>query len=138
MENQKIFIPVIALLVVVVGTSGFFGGMQYQKSQRQAPGDFQAIRGQLKSGELPQEFGRRLQQGQGQPVSGEIIYCDEESITVKLANGSSQIIFVGESVKINKSAPGTKDDLIEGTRVLVVGSENPDGSLNAASIQIGD
>lgn len=136
MNNSKIFISVAAT-ALVVGAGGFFGGVQYQKSQKPSVGDFQAMREQLGSGERPQGFGDRLQ-GQGRPVSGEVIAQDEESVTVKLADGSSRIIFVGEDVQINKSAPGTKDDLTEGVQVLVVGSENPDGSITATSIQIGE
>ena len=137
MKNQKIIIPAAILLVFLVGAGGFFGGMQYQKTKRPAVGDFQAMRGEFRSGELPQGVGGRLQ-GQGRPVSGEIIGKDEESITVKLPDGSSRIIFVGDDTQINKSAPGTKDDLTEGTPVFVIGSENSDGSLTATSIQVGE
>lgn len=94
------------------------------------------MREQFGAGKRPQGLGERLQ-GQGRPVSGEIIESDEKSITVKLADGSSRIIFVGDSVQINKIAPGTKEDLTQGTQVLIIGSENPDGSINANSIQIG-
>lgn len=89
-------------------------------------------------GDLPQGVGTRLQQGQDRPVSGEIIGQDEESITVKLPDGSSRIIFVGESTKISESTSSAKDRLTKGVPVFVVGSENPDGSITATSIQIGD
>ena len=136
MDNSKLLV-VVALTALLVGAGSFFGGVQYQKSQEPTAGDFQAVREQFGAGERPQGFGDRLQ-GQGRPVSGEIIGRDEESVTVKLPDGSSRIIFVGDDTQINKSAPGTKDDLAEGVQVLVVGSENPDGSLTATSVQIGD
>ena len=138
MKNQKIIIPAAILLVFLVGTGGFFGGMQYQKTRRPAMSDFQAMRGQLRSGELPQGVGTRLQQGQGRPVTGEIIGKDEESITVKLPDGSSRIIFVGEETKISESTSSAKDRLTEGMQVFVVGTENPDGSMTATSVQIGE
>jgi len=121
--NKKILILVAILLI---GGGSFFAGMQYQKSKRP----------QLRVGNHYQGMRERFQ-GQGRPVNGEIIDRDETSITVKLPDGSSRIIFVGDSVQINKSAPGTKDDLAPGTQVFVIGSENPDGSLTATSIQIG-
>jgi len=136
LRNSKIVIPAIILLLVVFGVGGFLVGVQYQKSKRLTVRDLQAMQGQFGAGECPQGLGERFQ-GQERPISGEIIDGDEKSITVKLPDGSSRIIFVGETVQINKSAPGTKEDLIQGTQVFVVGSENPDGSLTATSIQIG-
>lgn len=129
MKNTKIAILVIILLMFVVGAGSFFAGVQYQKSKRPSIGE------QFRSGERPQGFGGRLQ-GQSRPISGEIIDSDEKGITVKLPDGSSRIIFVGESVQINKSAPGTKEDLIKGVQVFVVGSENSDGSITAQNIQL--
>lgn len=117
------------ILAIVIGIGGFFAGMKYPQSKNQS------IRGQFRSGERPQGMGGS--QGQGRPISGEIIDSDEKSVTVKLPDGSSRIIFVGDSTEINKSAPGTKDDLTKGTQVFVIGSENPEGSITANSIQIG-
>lgn len=125
MKKSKILIPVVVLLVLIVGGGGFFGGMRYQKSKTPAR---MANRGQGIAGRF---------QNQGTPVSGEIIDKDEKSITVKLQDGSSRIIFISDSTQINKQAPGTKDDLTKGTQVFATGSENPDKSITANSIQIG-
>lgn len=46
--------------------------------------------------------------------------------------------FFGEETKISESTPSTKDKLTEGTPVFITGTENSDGSLTAASIQIGE
>ncbi len=137
MNNSKLLIAV-ALTALVVGAGGFFGGMQYQKTRRPAMGDFQAMRGQMRSGDLPQGVGTRLQQGQGRPVSGEIIDSDEKGFTIKLSDGSSRIIFIGDETQISESTPSAKDRLTEGVAVFVVGTENSDGSITATSIQIGD
>jgi hypothetical protein len=135
MDNKILLVVVVVALVA--GAGGFFGGMQYQKSQRQMPGGFQAMREQFRGGEGPQgamQFG----QGEGRPVSGEIISSDENSITVKLPDGSSRIVFVGDETKISESTPSAKNRLTAGTPVFVTGSENSDGSLTATSIQIGN
>jgi len=124
--NNKILLAVL-VAALVFGAGGFFGGMQYQKSRRQVPRDFQAMREQ-----------RGFFQGQERPVSGEIIARDEKSITVKLPDGSSRIVFVGEGTKISESTPSAKERLVEGTLVFVTGTANPDGSLTATSIQMGD
>ena len=136
MDSSKLLIAV-ALTALVTGVGGFFAGMQYQKSKGLSMGDFQSMREQFRSGDRPSEFEGRLQ-GQGRPISGEIIDQDEESITVKLLDGSSRIAFVGEETKISESTPSAKDKLTAGIQVFVTGTENPDGSMNATSIQIGD
>ena len=136
MNSSKLLIA-IAVTALLVGASGFFAGIQYRKSQEPTAGDFQSMREQARSGNLPPGLGERLQ-GQGRPVSGEIIDRDEESITVKLPDGSSRIILVGSETKISESTPSAKNKLTEGVQVFVNGTENPDGSLNATSIQIGD
>lgn len=124
MKSSKILISVAILLI---GGGSFFAGVQYQKSKKPSIRDFQSTR---------EQFRERFQ-NQGRPISGEVIDSDEKSITIKLPDESSRIIFVGDSVQINKSAPGTRDDLTKGIQVLVIGSENPDGSITADSIQIG-
>ena len=133
MKNSKILISVV--VAFVVGAGGFFAGMQYQKGRRTIIGDFQNMRGQFGQGLRAQISGIPLQ-GQGRPVSGEIIGKDEKSITVKLSDGSSRIVFVGETAEINKMTSGAKDDLVEGAQVFVTGTENSNGSITANSIQI--
>lgn len=119
---------IIIVLIVVVGAGTFFAGMKYQQGKQPSRVDFQRIRQDVPG--MQRSEGARI-------VRGEIINKDEVSITVKLPDGSSRIIFVGDSVQINKEAPGTKDDLTDGIQVFIDGSENPDGSITADSIQIG-
>lgn len=133
MQAKKIYIFVF-ILVVSSGVA-FFAGMQYQKSQIPSARNFQNMRGQFGQGTRAQISGMPLQ-GQGRPVSGEIIGKDEKSITVKLADGSSRIVFVGETIEINQMTLVAKDDLVEGVQVFVTGIENSDGSITANSIQI--
>lgn len=134
MNNPKILL-VIALVVLVAGAGGFFAGVQYQKTQRVSAGNLQALRGQFGQGNRAQISGMPFQ-GQGRPVSGEVIDRDEKSITVKLADGGSRIVFVGETAKVNKMTSGVKDDLVEGAQVFVTGTENSDGSVTAQSIEL--
>lgn len=69
-------------------------------------------------------------------VSGEIISNDGESITVKAQDGSTKIVLLAKSTSINKAAKGTKDDLKNGERVMVIGNQNSDGSVTADTIQL--
>ncbi|MBU2592647.1 MAG: hypothetical protein ABH867_04675 [Patescibacteria group bacterium] len=131
MKNSKILI-ILGVLLIAVGVGSFYGGMKYQQGKQPSRADFQSRAG-ARQQNLP--AGVRQRMGTGS-VRGEIISQDKKSITVKLPDDSSRIIFVGDSVQINKSAPGTKDDLVEGVRIFVTGSENPDGSITARNIQI--
>lgn len=121
---KKETIIVIVLLIVGLG-AGFFGGMQYQKSQRSQISVNQQGR--------RQGFG---QNGANRPVTGDIISADQNGITVKLTDGSSKIVIVSGSTQINKTNPAAKADLTVGQKVMVIGTANSDGSVTAADIQL--
>ncbi len=127
MKNANI----LAVVLLVVGLAvGFFGGMQYQKTQRSSLG--------LTPGQVGNQSGRRFngQNGNNRPVAGEIISADDKSITVKLQDGSSKIVLVSDSTQINKATSATKSDLKTGERVAVFGTQNSDGSVTAQNIQL--
>lgn len=102
-------IIVAAVVGLVAGAAGFFGGMM-----RGTTGNRNGFR----------------------PVAGEIIKSDDTSITVKLNDGGSKIIMLSSSTRINMAAQGSKADLTTGTQVAIFGSENPDGSVTAQNVQI--
>lgn len=143
MQKNKIILAVVGLTAL---GAGFFGGMQYEKSV--APSSFSRQNFQNLSPEERQQMfqggggllgGGRAggsQQGGG-PTSGEIVSKDDKSITVKLQNGGSRIVFLSDSTEITKSASGSLGDLAVGKQVFVNGSQNSDGSVTAQSIQIG-
>jgi len=142
MEKNPLLLALI--LSVIVGTGAFFSGMKYQESKRVSfnrEGMFNGSTGMMgQNGQTPQGQGQNQTNRQGNRgvngVNGEIIASDEKSITVKLSDGSSKIIFVGTSTSINKATEGTKTDLVTGTKVAVFGSTNTDGSMTAQNIQI--
>jgi len=61
---------------------------------------------------------------------------DAASVTIKLRDGGSKIIFLSDQTPVLKSATGTSDDLTVGSNVTVSGKPNQDGSISAESIQI--
>ena len=128
MNNNTI---VAIVVTVVVGATAFFAGMKYQQSQRQA--NFQRLG---TNGTLGNFRGQNPEGTNFQPMNGEIITRDDKSITVKLQDGSSKIILISDSTTINKAEAGTKEDLKEGEKVLVIGQTNSDGSVTAQSIQL--
>jgi hypothetical protein len=121
-------ITISIIIAVVFAGAGFFGGIEYQKSKNQA---FVRRMGNGQFGP-----GQGFNRGGFRPVSGEITSIDDKSITVKMVDGSSKIIILSEKTEINKADTATKDELKTGTRVVVFGTTNTDGSVTASNIQL--
>jgi hypothetical protein len=130
---MKKILPIILALAVVGGVS-FFAGTKC--------GQNKTADGFLGSN-FPQggAFGNgtstraRVNAGGG-IVSGEIISSDSASITVKLLDGGSKIIFFSDATEISKSVSGAISDLKAGETITVSGTSNQDGSVTAKSIQV--
>ena len=120
------------ILIIVVGVGAFFGGMQYQKSQRSSLRNAQ-FGGQ---GQAQGQFADRAGRQNGRPVAGSIVNSDDISITVKLADGGGKIVLLSGSTVVNKQTAGSKADLKTGERVMVTGKENSDGSLTADTVSL--
>ena len=131
-QNQ---ILITAVMVIIFAGVGFFSGMQYQKSQATsfAGGNFAGARNGQAGNVQGARGGGRMGGGQ---VVGEVTSADNNSVTVKLADGSSKIVLITSNTSISKAAPGTQTDLATGTRVGVFGTTNTDGSVTAQNIQI--
>lgn len=142
--NKKIIGVVLG--IVVIGGGSFYAGTKYTAgeniSAREGSGNFANL--------SPEERQARLQQvgnvgfsgaGRGMRidggfVAGEIIAKDDKSITVKLRDGGSKIVFLTNATPITKSANGSINDLQIGGQVTISGAVNQDGSVNAQSVQI--
>jgi hypothetical protein len=130
----KKIIPFI-LVAVIVGGGAFFWGMKYGESKKSFGKNYLGS-GNMQGG--PQMSGTP-RNGNGQNggfVNGSIISKDETSITVKLINGGSKIVFFADSTEFSKFASGASSDLEVGKSVTVTGKTNSDGSVTAQSIQI--
>ncbi len=143
---MKKTIVIAALIAMALGAGVFFGGIKYaQNKTRGTRGNFAAGLQNLS----PEERQRRLQQFQGSGggrrsgaaaagnfTAGEIIKKDDQSVTVKLLDGSSKIAFFSANTAIAKSTPGSAEDLQIGKQIMISGPANADGSLTAQNIQI--
>ena len=124
MKNNLV---ITIIVVIVVAGIAFFGGMKYQQS---------------KIGSFAQGQGgfRQRMAGQGQtafrPVRGNILSIDNNTMTVKLQDGSSKIVILSGSTTYMKEASSTKDDLKTGDTVMASGTSNSDGSVTAQTVQI--
>lgn len=134
---NKLIVPVV-VAAVVFGAVGFFGGMQYQKSQTPASGARNFAGGNFGGGGGQTGAARRGQNGGF--VSGQIISEDSQSITIKITNGAStgstKIVLYSPATQIAKQTSGTVADLAVGSTVMVTGSTNSDGSISAQNISL--
>lgn len=110
--------------------AGFYGGIQYQKSQRVALG----------RGQFPAGFNQREGSSQRglRPSSGEITKIDDTSLTLKTTDGSSKIIIFSDSTRVNKSSEGSMADLKVGESITVMGSEDTNGTITAEILSVGN
>ena len=130
---KKNLIKMIAGGVVVLGLV-FYAGLSIGKGSvvSQSPVNQSGTRG----------FGGQGQGGMGRGgqngnfAGGEVISKDDKSLTVKLRDGSSKIVFISGSTEVLKFATGTIADLSIGEQVTVSGSANTDGSITAQSVQV--
>jgi hypothetical protein len=139
--NMKKQFPLLIIGALVIAGVSFYGGMLYStssSSMRSANGaGFQQFRnGGGGEANTQGAFRRGGPGGMGGFTAGEILFKDDKSITVKLRDGGSKIVFYSGSTTIGKMADGTAADLEVGKDVMVAGSANADGSVNAQSIQI--
>jgi hypothetical protein len=77
-------------------------------------------------------------QGGARVTVGTVAGVDGKTLTVTGANNQQIKVNVADQTQINKEAPGTLADLVNGARVAVQAQGQPaaDGTITAASIQI--
>jgi len=129
--NKKNMMIMVAV-AVVFAAGGFFGGTKYAQAKRTS--QLSAFRSGAAGG-FPGRGGRGDAAGGGF-ASGQIIAQDDKSVTIKMTDGSSKIVFLAGSTQIAKSDVGAVTDLASGQQVVVTGTSNSDGSITATGIQI--
>jgi hypothetical protein len=126
------------LIAIVIAGAAFYGGMQFSQSQASAGGNNAQRQRQFGNGNINGRFGVGRGGPGGNLTNGEIMSKDAQSITIKMRDGSSKIVFYSPSTRVGKTTDATSDDLKEGTTVMVTGTSNTDGSVTAQSIQLGN
>jgi hypothetical protein len=133
MKNKNTMILVAVVLIIIAAAGGFFGGMMYQKNQTPT---FGAAAGRG-------NFAGRFGTGQGgqnaaafRPVRGQVLDMSSDSMTVKLSNGSTEIVVLSSSTAFMQSTKAGLSDIKTGDTVNVVGTANSDGSVTAQDVQI--
>ncbi len=140
---MKKLLSVAVVVAIVVGGGAFYGGMKYAQG-RNSRGNFTNL-----TAEQRQQFmanagagfrsgagGQGMRGAGGGFTAGEILSNDSQSITIKMPDGGSRIVFYSDSTEISKQVAGSVSDLAVGKAVSISGSSNSDGSITAQSIQI--
>jgi hypothetical protein len=137
--NKTIIISIV--VVLVVGGGAFYGGMKYgQNKSLFSRQSFQNLsseqRQQLSQGNMGGNFQGGVARGTGAGfLTGEVITKDEQSLTLKMPDGSSKIVFFSGSTQISKTTEGSINDIEIGKQITVSGEQNSDGSYTAKTIQ---
>ena|SRR3989344_2429422 len=147
MNNMKKLIMIAVVVAVVVGSGAFYGGMKYVQARRgylpAGRQDFTNLTPEQRQQLMANASGGfRGGAGQGRGGTGggftvgEIISKDDKSITIKMPDGGSKIVFYSDATEVGKSISGTPADLKVGEMVTTNGTANSDGSITAQLIQI--
>ncbi len=139
---MKKMLPLILGVAVLVGAGAFYGGMKYAQAKAPARGGrYGMMNGQ--AGAAANGGGPYGQRGgfRGGPmnsgfVTGEILSDDGKTLTVKMRDGGSKIVFLSDTTEVSKFVSGTATDLEVGKSVTIVGKTNDDGSVTAQSVQL--
>jgi len=130
-NNTVIIIAIISLAL------GFGGGYLFKNYQvgKMRPNFGSQLPDRQRNGQGLQNV-QGPQAGFGGIVMGEIISQDENSITVKIQDGGTKIVILGDSTTYSKTQSIEKTELSTGNQVRVFGNVNSDGSVTAQDVQI--
>jgi hypothetical protein len=69
-------------------------------------------------------------------INGDVVSFTDTILTVKSRDGGSRVILFTGTTKVSKSVEGTRADVKDGSKVLIIGSQNSDGSVTAETVQL--
>jgi hypothetical protein len=119
------------IIAVIVAAIAFFAGTKYEQTQAASGRQFAAGNFQRNAAR-----GGQGQRGFGGANVGEVVSIDNDSITLKLMDGSSKIVNISGSTTYSKTASASKTDIKSGDRIAAIGTPNSDGSITAQNIQL--
>jgi hypothetical protein len=137
---KKIILIIITL--AIIGGGAFYGGMKYgQNKSLFSRQNFQNLSAEQRQQFLQGSIEGNLPRGTGREVganflNGEVVAKDEQSLTLKMPDGGSKIVFFSDSTQISKTTEGAIDDIEIGKQIMVSGDQNSDGSYTAKTIQL--
>lgn len=143
-KTMKKIIPIIITLIII-GGGAFYGGIKYGQSKSPLSDfsrqNFQNLSPEQRQHLFQGNIGGSFQGGLGRRagsgfLSGEVIIKDEQSLTLKLQDGGSKIVFFSDLTEVSKTTDGSMEDIETGKQITVSGEQNSDGSYTAKIIQL--
>ena len=134
--KKQISLLVSVILILLCSGIAFFGGYKYGQSKK---GGFNPteMKKDMLEGKMP--TGNRNGSngsGFGNQITGSISSISDGNFTVKMENGSSNIVYLSDNTYIGQMTQASKESLATGTQVLILGSSSTDGTFIAESVQI--
>jgi hypothetical protein len=136
---KRWLVPILAVLIVAAGVGGFFGGRATAGGSTTEAGPQTAAQAGMNgtgTGQRPSGTGTGTGT-RGGFTTGTILSKDDTSLTIKLSDGNSRIVYLSDSTTISETKDATVDVLTTGEDVTVIGSSNSDGSVTATSVMVG-
>lgn len=134
--NKTTGIIIAVVLIFLAAVGGFFGGMYFQKNKTNNRFGMYT-NGNIMGQGFRQGFrGGMMGQNGGSIVRGQILSVDNNNITVKLPDGSSKVVVLGNSTTFVQSTKASQGDIKQGDTVMVFGTTNSDGSITAQNVQL--
>jgi hypothetical protein len=132
MDKNKKIIGIIIVVIALIAS--FYTGMKYGGNNVAAAAATRG--GNFQAGARGMNFRGGAGGGGANATAGDIISKDATSLTVRLRDGGSRIIFFSSSTPISAIASSSPSDLTAGKQVIIQGTANQDGSINATNIQV--
>lgn len=129
MKKQIIITGIVC--AIIFGGVGYALGKKYSVPSPQSTNDMGVRPGMGKGG-----AGMPRQNRMEGFTTGEVLAKDDTSITLKLRDGSTKIIFVSPSTELTRPVKSTISDVTIGVMVMAQGKEGADGTITATSLQV--
>lgn len=132
--NKQIITNII--IGISVGVLAFIGGLKYAEMNpgKIAPSEYGQGNFRMRqngSGTTQRQTGTRMG---FRPIFGEILSIDENTMTVKQADGSTKIVVLTDKSSASTQTEVKISDIKEGAKVSVMGTEGEGGTVTAQSI----
>ncbi|MGB9848189.1 MAG: hypothetical protein ACPLKV_03245 [Minisyncoccia bacterium] len=132
MKNKNLIFVIILIVAVIIS---FYGGMKYQQNKSVTINQTANARNFNRFG-VNGNATNSLNFLRQQIIIGEIIAKDDQTLTIKLPNGGSQIVVYSNVTKVEKNEPAKLSDLKVGQNVMISTQSVDQKTLSATSIQI--